>query len=77
MKIPQIKSGWATPFLDRPWDFAVASSFEVKGSSHVKNSQSPLGGGLRKKGMVWIAIAKDRPRWRQQHTHSKPKPPDA
>ena len=24
----------------------------------------------------WIAIAKDRPKWRQQ-THSKPKPPDA
>ena len=24
----------------------------------------------------WIAIAKDRPKWRQQ-THSKPEPPDA
>ena len=32
--------------------------------------------GISKEFKEWIAIAKDRPKWRQQ-THSKPKPPDA
>ena len=32
--------------------------------------------GSSKEFKEWIAIAKDRPKWRQQ-THSKPKPPDA
>ena len=32
--------------------------------------------GISKELKEWIAIAKDRPKWRQQ-THSKPKPPDA
>jgi len=31
---------------------------------------------ISKEFKVWIAIAKDRPKWRQQ-THSKPTPPDA
>ena len=31
--------------------------------------------GISKEFEEWIAIAKDRPKWRQQ-THSKPKPPD-
>jgi len=32
--------------------------------------------GISKEFKEWIAIAKDRLKWRQQ-THSKPKPPDA
>jgi len=32
--------------------------------------------GIPKEFKEWIAIAKDRPKWRQQ-THTKPKPPDA
>jgi len=32
--------------------------------------------GISKELKELIAIAKDRPKWRQQ-THSKPKPPDA
>jgi len=32
--------------------------------------------GISKKFKARIAIAKDRPKWRQQ-THFKPKPPDA
>ena len=32
--------------------------------------------GISKEFKEWIAIAKDRPKWRQK-THSKPKPPDA
>ena len=32
--------------------------------------------GISKEFKEWIAIAKDRPKWRQQ-TYSKPKPPDA
>jgi len=32
--------------------------------------------GISREFKEWIAIAKDRPKWRQQ-THSKPKPPDA
>ena len=32
--------------------------------------------GISKEFKEWIAIAKDRPKWRQQN-HSKPKPPDA
>jgi len=32
--------------------------------------------GISKELKEWIAIAKDRPKWRQQ-AHSKPKPPDA
>jgi len=32
--------------------------------------------GISKAFKEWIAIAKDRPKWRQQ-THSKRKPPDA
>ena len=32
--------------------------------------------GISKEFKEWIAIAKDRPKWRQQ-THSKPRPPDA
>ena len=32
--------------------------------------------GISKEFREWIAIAKDRPKWRPQ-THSKPKPPDA
>ena len=32
--------------------------------------------GISKEFKEWIAIAKDRPKWRQQ-THSKPKRPDA
>ena len=32
--------------------------------------------GISKEFKEWIAIAKDRPKWRQQ-THSIPKPPDA
>ena len=32
--------------------------------------------GISKEFKEWIAIAKDRPKWRQR-THSKPKPPDA
>ena len=31
--------------------------------------------GISKEFKGWIAIAKDRPKWKQQ-THSKPKPPD-
>ena len=31
--------------------------------------------GISKEFKEWIAIANDRPKWRQQ-THSKPKPPD-
>jgi len=32
--------------------------------------------GTSKEFKEWIAIAKARPKWRQQN-HSKPKPPDA
>jgi len=32
--------------------------------------------GISKEFREWIAIARDRPKWRQQ-THSNPKPPDA
>jgi len=32
--------------------------------------------GISKEFKEWIAIAKDRPKWRQ-YTYSKPRPPDA
>jgi len=58
----------------------AARWFKVAAGQGCADSQGILGvlasKGISKEFKEWIAIAKDRPKWRQQ-THSKPKPPDA
>jgi len=47
-----------------PMQFLISHALKTTLKQEVKEMQ------------VLLAIAKDRPKWRQQ-THSKPKPPDA
>jgi len=51
------------------WSVSLSAPHALRGARALASK------GISKEFKEWIAIAMDRPKWRQQ-THSKPKPPD-